>query len=195
MQPVTADAHSKNVGDQILAAASSDMEFTNPLPVLRHYLENLLAAFSHAICTRNTQYIDEMTGLVDVRLEGCPQCSNSSPTPGQLISWFGHGATPMRQTVTNLSIQYVGDSVLYSAQYQDWETAPQPRCMAIGTYHGRLKAGHQVWKWVEHSMSAMRCIPGCPHVVPETKPTASVDQGAIVSSNDSPPSVYDAFAR
>jgi hypothetical protein len=43
------------------------------------------------------------------------------------------------------------DSVICSATYQDWEIMPQPRRTANGAFHGRLKAGHQEWRWVEQA--------------------------------------------
>jgi hypothetical protein len=151
------------------------MEFETSLPALRHYLENLLAAFTHAIVSQDDQYLGELMKRVTVGLEGCPACTSSRPGPGQIISWFGVGAASRRQTITNLSVYFEEDFVLYSAIYQDWETTPAPRCIAMGTYRGRLKAERQVWRWVGHS--AQR-ISGCPRACPGTN-AAAADEWSI----------------
>lgn len=173
-----AETESEYTDKQVLAATRADMEFKSPLAVLRHHVENLLAGFSLAICTRNEGYLKELVGRVDVRLEGCPECSKCSSTPDRLISWFGHRAPLTRQIITNLTLQSAGDSVLYSAVYQDWEAAPQPRCIAIGTYRGCLKAGPQVWRWTEHAILDASGKPRCPHdsACPET--SAALQQGS-----------------
>ncbi|MEO5314721.1 hypothetical protein PV772_11475 [Pseudarthrobacter sp. CC12] len=158
-------------GGSVLNAARADMEFKTSLPALRHYLENLLAAFAHAVVSRDDQYLDGLMKGVTVRLEGCLACTGSRPGGAPIISWFSVGSVSRRQTVTNLSVHFEEGFVLYSAIYQDWETTPAPRCIAMGTYRGRLKPERQVWRWVEHS--AQR-ISGCPQFCPDTAAAAAV---------------------
>jgi len=135
----------------LLAAARADMEFETSLPALRHYLENRLAAFAHAVASQDCQSLAEVVRGVAVRMEGCPVCTGSIVGARQIVSWFGVGPSSW-QTVHNLSVHFEPDSVVYSAIYQDWDVSSQPRCTAIGTYRGRLKAEIQVWKWVEHTV-------------------------------------------
>src|SRR4051812_44837491 len=85
----------------VLDAARADMEFNTSLPAIRHYLENLLAAFTYAVFSLDDRYVGELMNGVAVRLEGCPGCSSSKPSPEKIISWFSVGARSRRQTITN----------------------------------------------------------------------------------------------
>jgi hypothetical protein len=138
----------------IFSAARADMEFNSTLPEARHYVENLLTAFSHAVCSRNTSLLGELTQHVAVGL-GTPATLPGPRDPGQIIDWFAHSAPTTTQIVTNLSLGFFEDAVTYTAIYQDWEPESGPRCSALGTYHGRLKAGPTVWRWEEHTVTRL----------------------------------------
>jgi len=138
----------------IFSAARADMEFNSTLPAARHYVENLLAAFSHAVCSRQASRLRELTQCVAVGLGGLASCPGSH-TPEQIIAWFGHMAPATTQVITNLSLGFFENSVVYTATYQDWETDSWPQCSAIGAYHGRLKAGPTVWRWEEHTITKL----------------------------------------
>ena len=97
MEPMAAETESVHLGDRVLAATRADMEFKTALPALRHYLDNLLAAFSYAVSSRDDHHLGELIGGVEVRLKGCTTCSRSLPSAKQIISWFSLGATPRRQ--------------------------------------------------------------------------------------------------
>lgn len=163
--------HGPGPGGSVLEAARADMEFETSLPALRHYLENLLGAFAHAVVSQDDEYLGELMKGVTVGLEGCPACTSSRPSSRQISSWFIVGTAVKRQTLTNLSVYFEEGFVLYSATYQDWETTPAPRCTAMGTYRGRFKSERQVWRWVDHS--AQR-ISGCPLFCPDTAAAAAI---------------------
>lgn len=182
VEPRTPDVVPVSLGDHIFAAARADMEFQNTLAALRHYLENLLAAFSYAVCSRDTGRLGQLIKGVSISLHGCPECHPGSPGPEQIISWFGHTAPIMRQTITNISVQYGQDSVLYSAVYQDWEAGPSPRCTALGTFQGKLTTGHQVWRWAEHTVTPANQNPACPHSLRSRNLLTTAEDGS--RSND-----------
>lgn len=155
------------------AAARGDMEYRTALPAARHYIENLLAAFSHAVCTRDTGHLGELTKGTSISLEG-PRASVSDPNdPKQIMAWFGSASSVTTQLISNMSIQRVEDSVVYIAHFQEWETEPHLTCTAVGTYHGRLQAGPQVWRWTDHGVKVFGTVEG-----QATKSEASLGVGA-----------------
>ena len=123
MEPMAAETESVELGDRVRAAGRVDMEFKTALAALRHYLENLLAAFSYAVSSRDDHHLGELIGGVEVRLKGCTTCSRSWPSAQQVISWFSLGAAPRRQTVTNL---------IFTSRRASYSTAPSIR---IGKQH------------------------------------------------------------
>lgn len=135
----------------VFSAAGVDMEFNSALPAARHYLENLLAAFSLAVCSRDKPRLSELTRSVAIGLGG-PMGRPGAMSADQIIAWFAHPASRTTQTITNLSARFFGNSVVYTATYQDWEWESGPRCFALGAYRGRLKAGPTVWNWEEHAL-------------------------------------------
>lgn len=101
----------------IFSAARADMEFNSTLPAARHYVENLLAAFSHAVCSRNASCLRELTQRVAVGLGG--RASRPGPhDPEQIIAWFGHTAPATTQVITNLSLGFFENAVVYTAIYK-----------------------------------------------------------------------------
>lgn len=139
------------LAEHIFAAARAELEFRTNLTAARHHIENLLTAFSHAVCSRDAHALGELTGGVAVSLDGHIPCGKSKPA--KIIDWFAHTDPATTQTIPNISLRFGESVALYSATYQDWETGPTPRCTAIGRFHGRLKAGPQVWRWEEHGVT------------------------------------------
>lgn len=145
------DETRSTIAEHAYLAARADMEFRTNLTAARHYVENLLTAFSYAVCSRNALMLTGLTGTVAVSLDGDLQSGESKSE--RIIEWFAHSGLPTIQTITNISLGFGDGSALYSATYQDWESGPVPRCIAIGMYQGRLKAGPQVWRWEEHQVT------------------------------------------
>lgn len=137
--------------EHIHAAARADLEFQTSLTAARHHFENLLNAFSQAVCNRDVHRLGELTGTVAVSLNG--DCQRGDTKHGRIIAWFGHENPATTQTITNISLRLDNRSVIYSATYQDWVSEPAPRCTAMGTFQGRLHAGPQVWRWQEHTIN------------------------------------------
>lgn len=152
------DKEPTDIAQHIYAAARVDMEFQNNLASARHYVENLLNAFSQAVCTRNEPALEELVRSVAIGLAG--DTSRSRATPERIIGWFGHTNAIAAQTISNISVRFEDKAVFYSAVYQDWETGPPPYCSAIGKFNGRLRTGPQVWRWEEHEMTALNGVDG-----------------------------------
>ncbi|MEV7663607.1 hypothetical protein [Paenarthrobacter sp. NPDC089316] len=133
--------------DLVFIAANADMEFTTRLPAARHHIQNLLAAFSLALCRQDAVRLADLIRGVRISNGSAP-----STDPAQILGWFNANHHPAAQTIHNLSVQFTDGAVHYSGFYQDWNSGPHWNCTAIRSFSGRLKAGHQVWRWEEHSM-------------------------------------------
>ncbi|MBO1267302.1 hypothetical protein [Arthrobacter cavernae] len=68
------------------------------------------------------------------------------------LSPEGHSAL---LTTSSLSVGFSGHSVQYAGTYQLWNRNAGSARPSHGAFHGRLEAGPQVWRWVEH-----HAIPG-----------------------------------
>ncbi|GAC1377993.1 MAG: hypothetical protein NVS2B15_20110 [Pseudarthrobacter sp.] len=55
-------------------------------------------------------------------------------TADRTIDWFRLDGRTTVQTVSNISLQFAKDTLLYTADYQNWEVEPFPRCTAVGTF-------------------------------------------------------------
>lgn len=153
--PPTALDIPSELSDRIYSAARQDLEFRSSLVVARHHLENLLAAFSHAVVTRDE---DSLTTILRTTQVSVGAVKHASETLGarNVIDWFAPGNRNVLLTTHGLSVQFSGNSVLYTAAYQTWETSTDanssPVCTSIGSLHGCLQPGPQVWRWTEHTM-------------------------------------------
>lgn len=144
---------------EVFSAARADMEVHTALPAARHYLENLLAAFSNAICDRDVARLGELTRSVSIGLGG-PVADPGVTDADRIIRWFAQKAVLTAQTITNLSVRCLENSIVYTAVYQDWRLNPRPECLSVGTYQGRLRAGPTVWKWEEHAIFKLSATSG-----------------------------------
>lgn len=150
------------LAEHIYAAARTDMEFGTSLTAARHHIENLLNAFSYAVCSRDANSLEELTRNLSVSLNDHIPCGTSRAV--KIIDWFAHDPATT-QTITNISLRFRENNVLYSATYQDWSTEFTPQCTAIGRFTGRLKAGPQVWRWEEHKITTFTDRSGHPEAV------------------------------
>ncbi|WP_458112238.1 hypothetical protein M1D88_18620 [Arthrobacter sp. R1-13] len=157
------------LAEHIYAAARADMEFVTSLTSARHHIENLLSAFSHAVCVRDASALEELIRDVAVSLDGHIPCGTSKAA--KIMDWFDGTDPATTQTITNISLRFDENNVLYSATYQDWNTASPPQCMAIGRFTGRLKAGPQVWRWEEHKVATFTDHFDHPEAVVQQNPT------------------------
>lgn len=143
------------LSDRIYSAARQDLEFKSSLAVARHHIENLLAAFSHAVATRDE---DSLTTIIRATRISVEEAEYASEGLGarSVIDWLAPWSRNVLLTTNGLSVQFSGHSVLYAAAYQTWEisteTNSSPACTSIGTLHGWLESGPQVWRWTEHTM-------------------------------------------
>lgn len=140
-----------SLAEHVYAAARADMEFRTSLTAARHHIENLLNGFSHAVCSRDANTLEEMTRNLTVSLND--HIPGGRSKAAKIIDWFAHTDPATTQTITNVSLRFHENKVLYSATYQDWNTEFLPKCTAIGRFTGRLKAGPQVWRWEEHGVT------------------------------------------
>jgi hypothetical protein len=154
----------------IYSAARADMEFATSLTAARHHIENLLNAFSHAVCSRDTSALEELIRDVTVSLNGHIPCGTSKAA--NIMDWFDHTDPATTQTITNISLRFDENNVLYSASYQDWNTESLPQCTAVGRFTGRLKAGPQVWRWEEHRITTFTDHFGHPEAVGQQNATS-----------------------
>lgn len=140
-----------SLAEHIYAAARADLEYGTSLTAARHHIENLLGAFSYAVCSRDANALEELTRDVAVSLNEHIPCGKSKAA--KIIDWFANTGPATTQTITNISLRFGESNVLYSGTYQDWNMEYMPRCTAIGRFTGRLKAGPQVWRWEEHGVT------------------------------------------
>ncbi|WP_367765685.1 hypothetical protein [Arthrobacter sp. HS15c] len=133
----------------LLAGAHQEMVFHSSLPVARHYVENLLAAFFGSLSRR------DRAGLI-AALQGARTLAEDFDgelfllTPEETIDRFVQDSITIFITTSNLSLRHDGPAIRYTGTYQCWKTEPAPRCLNLGTFHGRLITGPQVWRWSEH---------------------------------------------
>lgn len=70
MEPTIPAEMPVSLAEHIYAAARADMEFGTSLTAAQHHIENLLSAFSHAVCNRDADALGELTHHVTVSLTG-----------------------------------------------------------------------------------------------------------------------------
>ncbi|MGX9899611.1 hypothetical protein ACW0JT_06350 [Arthrobacter sp. SA17] len=132
-----------------------DLEFKSSLAVARHHIENLLAAFSHAAATRDEDSLAMIIRSTRISIERADQASTELDV-SRVINWLAPWNRNVLLTTTGLSVHFYGSSVRYSAIYQIWEveteTNSSPACTSMGTLHGCLATGPQVWTWTDHTM-------------------------------------------
>lgn len=139
--------------DLVARVAEQDMEFHSPLPTARHYVENLLAAFSSAVSTTDTASLSYFIKHVSVRIHGRDHVSVPF-TPDDIIEQFSPAGHSALVTIQNLSVGYSEKGLAYACIYQTWD-ANNPIPLSVGTLQGRLKAGPQVWKWTNHDIQRL----------------------------------------
>jgi hypothetical protein len=153
--PLTALDIPTELSDRIYSAARQALEFKSSLVVARHHMENLLAAFSHAVATRDE---DSLATIIRTTRISVEEAKHASEVLGarNVIDWFAPWSRNVLLTTHGLSVQFSGHSVLYAAAYQTWEISTEanssPVCTSIGSLHGCLEPGPQVWRWTEHTM-------------------------------------------
>lgn len=139
----------RRVHTALLAGANQEMVFQSNLPVARHYVENLLAAFFDSLSRR------DRAGLNTVLQGGRTLAEDVDGelyllTPEETIDRLVQDNISTFITTSNLSLRHDGPTVQYTGTYQCWKTEPAPECLNLGTFHGRLITGPQVWRWSEH---------------------------------------------
>lgn len=155
LRPLTALDIPIELSDRIYSAARQDLEFKSSLAVARHHIENLLAAFSHAVATRDE---DSLATIIRTTRISVEEAELASEVLGArcVIDWLAPWSRNVLLTTNGLSVQFSGRSVLYAATYQTWEISTEanswPECASIGTLQGCLESGPQVWTWTEHTM-------------------------------------------
>lgn len=139
--------------------ASQDLEFRSSLAVARHYIENLLAGFSHAVAIRDEDSLAMLIRTTRISLEKAEQASKGMDVR-RIIDWLAPWNRNVLLTTTGLNVNFFGSSVLNSAVYQIWEidteTNSSPRCTSMGTLHGCLATGPQVWTWTDHTFRRLQ---------------------------------------
>ena len=133
----------------VLPAAIQDMEFRSSLPAARHYVENLLAAFSAAVGTTDTAKLIQLLQGVDIRVDGRELQPGQGPE--QVVSQFSPEGHPSLIVTNNLSVRHADGGLMYTCTYQAW-SADTPVSFTTGTLQGRLNTGPQVWKWASHDI-------------------------------------------
>lgn len=142
-----------DLAESIYAAVAGGMEFRSPLATARHHIENLLTAFGLAVSRNDASNLEKLTRSVRVELDGpygLPQACAE-----EIIRWFDQESRESLQTLSNLSVRYAAQAVVYTAIYQMWDLNHEARCTRIGIYRGKLSAGPQVWRWEEHGITTL----------------------------------------
>lgn len=123
----------------------------------RHHVENVLSALAFGISTNDAALVAELLNGVRVQLDDAADLGEAGFD--SFIQWAARGRTAVVQAVTNVNVQLMNNSIRYMAVYQNWVMEPEPACFSSGTYVGRLVAGPQVWRWVEHRASTIEALP------------------------------------
>jgi hypothetical protein len=179
LRPLTVLDIPTELSDRIYSAARQDLEFKSRLTVARHHIENLLPAFSHAVATRDEDSRARIIRTTRISVEEAKHASEGLCALN-VIDWLAPWSRNVLLTANGLSVQFSGRSVLYAAAYQTWEISTEanssPVCTSIGSLHGCLKPGPQVWRWTEHTMRHLLGQAGDPTAgtSPEAKEPGSV---------------------
>lgn len=138
------------ISELVLTPVRQGMETrTDP----RHHIENLLTGLAFAVSSRDRHLLAELTR--GVQLRHGDGSSHPEPGPEEISAWLGEpaGHRDIIQTINTIGVYPLGDSVHYSATFQNWDVGPEPSCTSIGTYSGCLVSGPQVWRWAEHTIN------------------------------------------
>lgn len=136
-------------------AANQEMVFSSRLPEARHYIENLLAALCHWVAEENSRELDRL--MKGVRLTGRSASGDGVQIPpAELCQAMSLGHRGLLLTTSNLQVHFDNGSVIYSCVVQLWDEPAGTSCVSRGTFRGRLEAGPQVWRWVDHEYSLTR---------------------------------------
>ncbi|MDI2036439.1 hypothetical protein [Paenarthrobacter nitroguajacolicus] len=129
-----------------------DMEYRSELSVLRHYVENRLAAFALAVSTNDPAALTSL--LQSVRVDLVEAKRRTEPVDAQdIIHCLSPWNRPALLTTCNLTVQSSGDAARYTATYQLWPMAARSTEMvSFGVFRGTFNRGHQVWRWSEHTV-------------------------------------------
>lgn len=75
------------VSERLHLAAQQDLEFKSSLAVARHHIENLLAAFSHAVATRDEDSLAMITHTTRISVQRTNQASKGLDVR-RIIDWL-----------------------------------------------------------------------------------------------------------
>lgn len=116
-----------------------DMEYRSELSVLRHYIENRLAAFTLAVSTNDPTALKSLLQSVGVSLIG-PSLKARPLEALDIINYLSPWNRRSLLTTSNLTVQCSGVSLRYAAVYQLWPTAPATNIGAIsfGMFRGTI---------------------------------------------------------
>lgn len=131
-------------------ALGQEMVPQTTLSTLRHYVENLLAAFARSVSINDANGLAQLLRHVRVQIR---HSHVSGPAAvGEILETFHRSRPDSWMTTGNLSVGFVDNAVAYTATYQLWDSNTPHRCTEIGTFNGTLEAGPQVWYWREHEI-------------------------------------------
>jgi hypothetical protein len=120
--------------------------------VVRQHVDNLLAALAFGISCRDREFLAELLKDTLLHVEGTESANEVSLIESGAPNTAG---LQLVQTVSNVALQVDSSGAEYQAIYQTWQLGSGPVCVAMGSYRGKLTAGPQVWRWVEHTTASV----------------------------------------
>ncbi|MFF1831478.1 hypothetical protein [Paenarthrobacter sp. NPDC058040] len=115
---------------------------------VRHYVENLLAAFALALTLHDTDALERLLKGVSLGFHH----ADCTLTPRELMSQTVESGVSF-VTISNVNVLRSGKSAAYHCFYQVWGQSVGRTCHGMGTLKGLLRAGPQVWRWTEHTVA------------------------------------------
>ncbi|AOY74194.1 hypothetical protein ARZXY2_4695 (plasmid) [Arthrobacter sp. ZXY-2] len=131
------------------------MEYRSDLSVLRHYIENRLAAFDLAVSTNDPATLTSL--LQSVRVDLVDTRRRRQPLEvHDIIDCLSPWNRQSLLTTSNLTVRSSGNAAHYTAIYQLWPTAARnTETVSLGVFRGIFNRGHQVWIWSEHTIQPL----------------------------------------
>ncbi|MBT8163591.1 MULTISPECIES: hypothetical protein [Arthrobacter] len=127
-------------------ALRQDLEVHTKLATARHHIENLLAAFSHAIAGNHQDLLTALLRNVRVTLVGSEHCHELAPVV-RLLQLVAPSGTRVWFLTSNLGVAYEDRDVTFTAVYQILDAGSRHNRLGIGSIRGSLRSGAETWTW------------------------------------------------